>query len=497
MCISFGNPSDPCCDDGPPSHSIGRIMRFIRPRQIDDYAGISTHGWTLLESGARRGLEENEAQDNKLCLCHEVVNSNVLNPASAQIHIMAPLRYEIAAPSSDGKQYDFFESLEGVAGYSASDFTHSSAYAHASDAISNLLLPNNSHCRFAGGLVEPYRYALPFLTLAEGDPFFTTYEGGYSTRFRHLGFQAISPGVNMLPGFPLLFEPATPFTSIYAFRIVVNDEPTGPLRLWANASDQERADMNLKVRIRSGDRYAVDVWHRIAIDLNFPTEWGEEMGGIWGTETNYTIMRGVLTGQPLKMLAYIPLSLVSSGRQYGELLLLDNVDFAPRFNASTQAFEFSIGGHRGWTLNSEGNGPEKMISSAASAYWTGPGEGYIEQISLEFGREIADLILLPGDALRAMHPEIIGAILYRPTLPPQENHYRRKTESTDFGTIFHAPCGPFVQDGLTIFKLVPWTVSSGVSDIDGHSQLAVGSTSEVGPKLRGVPKTIAIRRVNK
>jgi len=478
MCITFLNPSEPCCERA--NQLLGRITRWMRPTLVDDYYGFSTHSWSTGETGNRGNLLPGDvASVNRVCFFHELIHENVMSELP-ETHILSPIRWTMAAPDQDGSGYDFWQALEDLPGL----FEHGSPHGFSSNPVSPWLLPADGHCRFVDSKIEYDRFILPAAEIAD-----STGNNDYNFIFRDSGFQAISPGVSVLPSLPPSFTPSRPLNPFYAIQQVINGTPAGPCFKWADATDQERADFVFALKVKPGDRFEIDIWWQMQIVVQF-TRLNEDGSP---DEVGDGIIRDLLKDRSHKILNFFPVSLVSTGRLFGTFHHFKNVNFSTRFDAASHRLEFSVAGHVGWTLDGNGNGPLRFSQVATDqADHVIPGHEWISSLQLFWDREIADLYLVPGPAMLARHPELAAnQILYRPRWGGDE-HYRRRTTHTEFGAITHAPCGRYHQHSITSFELVRWTAGPGPS-----RERAVGSSIGNDPVFDGLPRRILIKRVTR
>jgi len=476
MCITLLNPSEPCCERA--SQLLGRITRWMRPTLVDDYYGFSTHSWSTGETGDRGDLlPAAVAAVNRVCFFHELIHENIMSELP-ETHILSPIRWTMAAPDQDGSGYDFWQALDDLPGL----FEHAGPHGFSSNPVSPWLLPADGHCRFVDSKVEYDRFIFPAAEIADSTVIGDSFSNAPIMAFRDSGFQAISPGVSVLPALPPSFTPARPLSPVYAIQQRINGAPAGPCFLWADATDQERADFVFALKVKPGDRFEIDFWWQMTIVVQFTR-----------LEISDDVIRNLLKDRSHKILNYFPVSLVSTGQLFGALQHFKNVNFSPRFDAASHRLEFTVAGHVGWTLNGDGNGPLRFGQVASDqAYHVMPGHEWISSLQLFWDREIADLYLVPGPAMLARHPELAAnQILYRPR-SGGDQHYRRRTTHTDFGAISHAPCGRYYQHGVTSFDLVRWTAGPGPS-----RERAVGSSIGNGPVFDGLPRRILIKRVNR
>jgi hypothetical protein len=481
MCLTHSNPSEPGCE-WPAATVLGAISRWMRPTLVGDYYGLSTHTWSIVESGNRGDLlPDAVAQVNRLCFVHELIHENVMSEEPVT-HILSPIRWTMAAMQEDGTRYDFWDELSGLPGL----FEHASTSGFASNPVSPWLLPANGHCAFVNSEVEYQRSQMPVPEVAPGRPVFS----GYETSFIDSGFQEVSPDVDVMPALPPAFypEPTARPNAVYAVQQIINGSPAGPCFMWADATPQERTDFVFKLKVKPGDQFALDIWYQMSLRVVFTRPRGPGDPPVSGDG----IIRTLLTGRKFKILHFLPVSLVATGRLFGALHFFGNVAFSTRFSIKSYRLTFSISGHVGWTLNAAGNGPVHFSQIAnTTAYHPTPDNEWIESLQIFWDREIADLYLIPGPSMRARHPELSGgALLYRPRWGGDQ-HYRRHTTHTDFGAITHAPCGRFWQHSITAFELVSWTAGSGL-----NRERAVGSAVD-GPILEALPRRILVKRVNR
>ena len=470
MCISFGNPSDPCCDDAPAVPALGFIQRHFYPEAIPDDAGLSDAQWSTGITG------DLATQFNRSCLYHHFTTPDQKN--TSVFNVLQPLRFSIESPSNDGGEFDHWYDLT-VGGtdpeYQSGQLTFDGVNTAA---IRDKLLPRDWHARFVNSIANFANWPVPSVCRRDFDAVDLTGVESYLER----SLQAIAPSVPpwQLDGSEDNF-PVT--TQTWAFRHVINGVPGRIFFPYITAHDY-----GTSVRVTPTDIYQIDIWFKI---------------GIAGLPNHDAI--------PGKGCVYWPLRRVSDGSRQGSpyLLTFYNVDFSPAYDPAKQAYSLTVAGHSGWTLRNGSNGPHVLTPASNDNNWSAESgdagavvqtynpSSFWSRIVLDFSREIASAFLVPGDAMRAKYPEIGHAFLYRPVDNP--GLYRKSTRSADYGSVTHAHCGRFYQDGTTVFELVPWTVEGGLGGVDYTFQPALGraDSGNSPPVYREVPRRLIFSRVSR
>lgn len=472
MCITFGNPSDPCCDDAPAVPFLGFIQRHVYPEPIADDAGLSDANWS---TGITGNVEPNV---NRSCLYHHFTTPDKRN--TSVFNILQPLRWSIETPANDGAPWDHWTDLT-VGGthpdYKSGQLTFD---GFNTVALREKLLPRDWHARFFNGIAKLANFPRPYVCNRD----FDVLDLGGGESYLEQALQAIAPSV---PPWQIDGNSDTyPVTSqVYAFRHVVNGVP-GRVCILEDAED----DAGEFVRVTPADTYQIDIWYRIGLEASL-----------------------LFSASPGKGCAYWPLRRLSNGSRQGSpyLLAFYNVDFSPNYDPNLQAFALAVAGHTGWTLREGSNGPHVLVTNddwhAAStaggaAVQTDDPASFWALIQLNFAREIPEILFAPGAALKAKYPNIAETIMYRPVDNP--GLYRKSSTSADYGSVTHASSGRFYQDGTTVFELVPWTVEGGISDeSDGFISFLIQQgvarfdSSDSPPAYREVPRRIIINRVSR
>ena len=468
VCITFGNPSDPCCDDAPAMPLFGFIQRYVYPEPIPDDVGLSDANWS---TGITGNVEPNV---NRSCLFHHFTTPN--KKTISVFNILQPLRWSIETPAVDGGSFDHWVDL--TVGGTSVDYQSGQLASSADVGIREKLLPREWHATFSGGVAK----VVPFgLQPSSCNRDFDVLDVGGGESYLERSLQAISPTV---PPWDVDGSSDTypVSTQLFAFRHVVNGVP-GKTFL----SDEITNDDPFFVRLSPADTYQIDIWYRIGVQATINKD-----------------------ESPGKGCAYWPLRRVTNGsrQRSSYLLTFYNVDFSQNFNPEQQAFALSVAGHSGWTLRNGSNGPHSLVPEDGWNAETGGGGAAVESndpnsfwelIRLEFSREIAQVIFVPGDAMKAKYPAIGKVFLYRPV--DNSGIYRRSTVSADFGSVTHAGSGRFHQDGTTVFELVPWTLEGGLLGVstEFYFQPATGKADSAGSlrSYREVPRRIIISRVSR
>jgi hypothetical protein len=467
MCITFGNPSDPCCDDAPAAPLGGFIQRHMIPQPITDDVGLSNALWL---NGVTGNAETNL---NRTCLYHHFTTPN--KRTTSVFNILQPLRWSIEAPRNAGDSWDHWEDVTagGTSPHYKSGQLSSAGFGFV--GVRDKLLPRDWHARFQGNLVWVKSPPTPAVCIRDFDVINVTGSESYLEQ----SLQAIAPTTPpwQIDGNSDTY-PVT--TQVYAFRHVVNGAP-GKVFL----GDDLENDANWFIRVAPNDTYQIDVWYRVGIDASI-----------------------LFSPSAGKGCVYWPLRRVTNGsrQRSSYLMAFDNVDFSPFYNATLQAFAMTIAGHTGWTFRDGSNGPHRLVpeedwdaesGTGGAAVETDSVESFWSRIVFDFAREIPQVIFVPGPALKARHPAVSQAILYRATDNP--DLYPERTNSADFGTVSHAGNGRLYQDGTTVFELVPWTVEGVPSESTAFFTLATGRADAASspPSYREVPRRIILSRVSR
>jgi hypothetical protein len=188
---------------------------------------------------------------------------------------------------------------------------------------------------------------------------------------------------------------------------------------------------------------------------------------------------------------YVPTSNVETGSRKRHLFPQSffNVDFSPRFNHMKQSYEAAVNvpgvGLKTFHLKPNRTRPDENYLSASAVGDLGFG---INSIALDFSREVAEVRL----EFRLSDESPVAYLVYRPV--NRGNDYRRNTVSADYGPIQHAPSGQFVQDGTTVFQLIPWSVVDAPDVIVNNAEGFYGTPASIP---RNVPRIITVQRVNR
>lgn len=394
------------CD--PPPVLAGYVYRSVTPSFIADYEGISDTTWTAGTTG--------NTTENFNCYYAEI-NTSSRRDASVAV-IMAPVRFTVYSPASDGGTFDYWIRKGGISATTVYDFI----YGGGVDPITTGMIPSGSHCEF----VDDEAYV--------GGPVGTTL---FSTSlfpypvYATTADATFSSGLNIDPGY-MTREP-------YAFAHRVNGSIVGSVVMTIAAA-------NVKCIVTASDTYEIDVWYRIAFTSNT-----------------------ALPATPGKAVAYFHTTHVSTGsrrKRFGANshynIVFANVNFAPAFNMLTQTYELTVAGHTGWYLIAGSNGPAAMMDRYG--YWHGGadnGFAYIQntrgtiydgqwsKITLTWNSEIAYATV----EMRSTSSVVSNRVYYyRSTTASTE--YRTRTTSTDYGSIDSSFYGFFNQSGTTTFEYI-------------------------------------------
>lgn len=447
MCISFGNPSDPCCDQAAASPLSGFIQRYVYPEPIADDIGLSDASWSF-------GVTGTPAADfNRTCLYHHFTTSSKRDVSV--YNVLQPLRFSIESPSADGGEFDHWNDLT-AGGFHP--FFKSGQLGGDGLGIRDRLLPRNWHARFQNGVAKITQFPLPTNCLWDSE----LLNLGNPPSYLERSLQAIAP--NLAPweidgntdSYPVTTQPI-------AFRHVVNGVP-GSVNPVTPGSNE------FFIRVTPTDTYQIDVWYRIGLSAS------ENFGDA-----------------PAKGCTYWPLRKVSNGSRQNSSsrMTFSNVDFSPNYHPERHAYSFTAAGQSGWTLVDavSPDGSAGVRSTDTNSFWF--------EIGLDFVREIAQILFTPGPALIARHPNVARTILYRPV--DDTGFYRSFTQSADYGAVTHAAAGRFHQDGTTVFELVPWTVEGVPVGFNLPSPLSTGrmNSASLPTRYREIPRRIIVTRVSR
>ena len=452
MCISFGNPSDPCCDDAPAVSTYGEIWRFYRAAAISDYAGISDATWSA-------GTTGHPVVDTN-CLYHHFQTPNIRT--TAVFNILNPIRWSPMTPSGDGGRLDVW--AETGLGYHAANDKQQGLVG-----MRRGFIPRNWHCRFRGDVA--IAKFLPF-------PGFCVSDSG--SEYEEANIEAIAPAVGPW-GYDGSSKTFPVYQSIFALAHILNGRQVGPVIIGEAAAE----DSSRRIRVRPDDVYEVDIWYRI---------------GLYAQPL-------LVSDTPTKGCALIRQSKVSNGSEFvatqsnqvntgspGPATIgFRNVDFSPSFNPEKQTFAITVTGHRGWRLAYGSNGPHKMrfgdsgeltpAVASTSIVCNIDSESPFEKLTVYWATEIPFAVLANADY----------QLIYRSSL--DSDQYLSASTSTDHGSIRHAPPGRFDQQATTVFELVPWSLNSRLP-FEEFGQISEG-TNGPDPAVPGfVPRRIIVTRAS-
>ena len=440
MCISFGNPSEPCCGGGG-SDLPGEISRRMQAEPIDDYASLSTASW---QRDVIEGVDS---------LYYHFVSPDTLNVSSWAI--LQPVRWSMAAPAANGGVYDAWQ----VSGDSAQ--YPSGPYAY----IRRGLIPSAWNCEFKKNIAS--------IRVGDLRPE-EVGESSFGTRqFLSSVLESIAPDVPIWGSPPPYnLAPGLAESYVYAVQVRANGIARGPLHVDVGQSGLASI-LSIDHRANPDDFIELDVWYRVGIEAGI-----------------------AYAAAPGKGACTVPLMLASNGSRRNTLqpLGFTNVNFAPAFNPYKQTYELRIGGHTGWTLKNGTNGPHRMRMTAHSpddpfgdrfrAEFFGEmtldvASPYVSSIDFNMRNEIMEVIITAGSTLAEGLP---GSLLYRST--DGASAYRNIVTSTDYGEIEDRSCGRMNQEGTTVFRLVPW----------GLPAIKDTQPTDIPSK---VPRIITLRRVSR
>lgn len=444
----------------PPIPLNGPMRRMMVPSLISDYEGLATASWSTGVTGNFGAL----ANSSWNCFFHHVVRTD---PRSTYSVILPPVRWTIAAPASDGGNYDFWiDRSPAKVGYYPQGYGTIGAHEVG---VTNTLLPSTHYAEYQQGFCELADF--PFPPVCQPTP-------ANGNVWRESSLQAISPGTQVWQG----------GWSIAAIRHRVNGSAVGSLRL--NPPGNRSVTNDWRFDTSKGDTYAIDVWYRFTVPA----------ANFFAT---------------VKSCGYIPTTRVSNGSRrvlptipFEPVALFRNVNYRPAFNPSLQTFSVTVSGHSGWTLKDGSNGPHKIIDGGG---WLGGiggtlisfrpavSNGFCNAILFWYARELVQVEFYPGP----LHSAWTGAISTTPPLiyRPAASGYRNQVNSVDFGTLGLIPAGPYNQAGTTTFNLVQEISDAVPSPPFIGTEPVMPSAFEFGAGVgilnEDVPTSITMTRVNR
>lgn len=480
MCLTYANPSDPCCVQAPPVPNGGAIYRHVVPTFVDDYESLADAAWQFGTTG------EPSVNWNANCAFYHVVTPS---GRDTSVHnIMPPVRWSVYAPETDGQTFDVWTettsiNVEGVVGlwdslvYLETGIEEGRDFLGAGTVgLRRKFLPRQSHARFKDNLLRIDPFGAPF-------PSVCRYKNGLtSADYIESTLEALAPNV------PAIASDASTTSfpidiAIHAIRHRINGQPIGRLYVGSEVNLQS----SWQFRIKPTDEYSLDVWYRVGVSAN-PN----------------------LNPTPYKGCCYVPLATVATGDRWREhrMMAFRNVDYSPKFNPTKQTYELTVGGHSGWTLLNARNGPVAMepndnwnasiLAGSVAIIPKDIDDSPWRVIALHFSQEIATAHFVTYDKLTGSGHDY----LYRAV--DDSDLYLNSSYSTKFGTIEHAPTGVFKQDGTTVFRLVGWSVYGGNVAID-HEDNGItrygngveGRTDATWTIPRSVPRSLTFTRANR
>jgi hypothetical protein len=334
-------------------------------------------------------------------------------------------------------------------------------YVASERGISPRTMPRDWHCRFRNDTAvaipgSPHRFPRSNLV---GGP-----HGAPTAGYLELALEAIAPGLAGVGSVGTGFFDCEVFLQAWRFR--VNGRFAGPL--FVNSEDTATPQEALRFRCPPGSKVEIDLWLRIGHAASLLRPDG-----------------------PAKGCVYVPTSNVETGSRKRHLFPQSffNVDFSPRFNHMKQSYEAAVNvpgvGLKTFHLKPNRTRPDENYLSASAVGDLGFG---INSIALDFSREVAEVRL----EFRLSDESPVAYLVYRPV--NRGNDYRRNTVSADYGPIQHAPSGQFVQDGTTVFQLIPWSVVDAPDVIVNNAEGFYGTPASIP---RNVPRIITVQRVNR
>lgn len=427
------------------------------PSFIADYEGLATASWT---SGTTGNIGS-ASSSSWNCYYYHVVRSDSRTAYSV---IMPPVRWSIAAPSSDGGNYDFWVDRTPKVGYYPQG---NGQLGSGNVGITDTLLPTGHFAEYQEGFAELASFPFP--------PLCTTTNG---TTWLQANLEAISSGTQIWQG----------GWTIAAIRHRVNGSAVGTLQ--TNPPGNRSVTTDWRFDTAKGDTYEIDIWYRFSIPA----------ASFFAT---------------VKACGFIPTTKVSNGSRrvlstidFTPVAVFQNVDFSPSFNYQEQTYEVTVSGHTGWTVKDGSNGPHKIIDGGG---WTAAignviiwqpvsKNGYCNGIVIRFARELPQIEFYPGPLHSAWGGSIAATspLIFRPAA----SGYRTYTNSTDYSTLGHIDAGTYTQSGTTVFSLVqlitdatPNVTGGGFNDPSIPEAFEFGAS--VGILNADVPTSITISRVSR
>jgi|GEM_PF-3869475 len=442
----------------PPIPLRSWIARVMRPTIISDYEGLSTAAWSTGGTTGRPGSA------NATCIYKLITTAN--QQIESVEYILDPIRWAIAAPSSDGGSYDFWVNRAGFTAHKRPLLRYGSDQ-FGKIGITNTLLPSGSHGIWQEGfsLINPSQL---YPWRCEHNLTSVDYTKWIEVNLSNIEASTQSWGAAF--GF---LDGGIRTNQIAAIRHRVNGSPVGSLIL--NPNPNHLVDPAWRVSVSADDTYELDVWYRI------------------GSQANSSF-----SPIPAKGCVYFPQTAVASGAELvAGSIQFENVDFSPSFNFQEETYRVTIAGHSDWTLKDGSDGPHKIVTGGGWTAVIGAGElrwirdsntDYVSEIRLYWDREIVHAELLPGPLMSTG----TGAALYYRAVSTGE--YRANTSAPWLGgTVTHADSGLFDQAGTTTFSFVDWSLPL---NNPGGGQFAEGFLGSA-PPLPGVdvPTSISFTRV--
>ncbi len=452
MCLTFGNPSDPCCEDVPLVSTYGEIWRFVRAASIGDYAGLSDAEWQSGTTG--------HPAINTNCLYHHFQVPNMRT--TTVFNVLNPIRWSPMAPSGDGGVFDVWAKT-GLGYYAANDKQQGLV------GLRRGFIPRNWHCQFRGGVAIAKFLPFPGFCVSN------TGDGIYDEAALH----AIAPSINAF-GYDGSSKTFPVEQSIFAIAHRLNGEPVGGVITGESVSDES----SRRIRVRPEDVYEIDIWYRIGFTANPLLANGATKGCALIRQSKVSNGSEFVPTQTNQ---------VNTGSPGPATIGFRNVDFSPSFNAQQQTFEVTVVGHRGWRLAYGSNGPHTLRNGEAgelspavastAIICTIDSESPFSKLSIYWATEIPFAVLANSEL----------QLIYRSS--QDSDQYLSASSSTDHGPIRHSPAGRFDSQGTTVFELVAWTLDSRLP-FEEFGQISEGTAGADPPIPAFVPRRIIVTRVS-
>lgn len=397
----------------------------MHPQAISEYESWpeSTQAWSTGTTGTSSG-----SFTDRNCLYYFYTTTN--QQVSSAPVIMEPIRWTIAAPASNGGQYDhvFSQPLVGTR-KSLNPFGYPTPGLFG---VAETLLPSGSHGEWQGG------FAVVAHNLQPKVPLLRYPNTGNSKVWVESNLSDISASTDSWAS----GQAVQVVAQIAAIRHRVNGSPVGSLIL--DPGTNPRTDPNWRVAVSPDDTYEIDVWYRI-----------------------FTFGLPSYPPIPGKACVYFATTQLSDSTwvNHQNYIRFENTDWSPSFNYREQTYSVTVSGHTGWTLKDGSDGPHKMISggdwaanigNGAIVWYKNTNNGHIRSIRLVWDREVAHVVIDPGPLMSLGNSTRFLA--YRAA---NDGKYRSSVNAPAHGgTVTLASSGAFNQAGTTTFHLVDWTIVS-------------------------------------